>query len=403
MASSSTDSPGPPAFVVVKGYHCGSKWFAQAFNALPGGAFFFEYEHCLRSIGRAQSSRPKPDAGLAVAASHPELASPHLTLNYLRSGCRCADDCHGCSENSTRRPRQQLSPSARPTAPCLATGVSFGALGPAYVAHVRTMLHLLPRVTIVAHVRSNHIKHALSFLRTTCGGEVNHLRADGRADHGRRRLAPVVAVASGERPPARRLAVPPPLLLLRASHAALDQQRVLDTAGSLAGVRGVARVLVYEALQRDLHTEMLALLEAIGVSAAAARGAAARGDGGGDRVGAGGGAGSRGGGGARDDASGHVGGGGAAAAAVPSTASDLVKAGADSLADGLSNYGAVAAYLRGLPCLTEMLRASGPVPFGLGACAAELSGLPAAVQQEMAQAKASRPRGWALNESECGG
>ena len=47
----------PPAMIVLKGYHVGSKWFAESFNALPGGAFFFEYEHCLREMGRKQQEQ----------------------------------------------------------------------------------------------------------------------------------------------------------------------------------------------------------------------------------------------------------------------------------------------------------------------------------------------------------
>ena len=38
----------PPAyFVVLKGYHEGSKWFEEAFNAVPGCSFFFETTYLL--------------------------------------------------------------------------------------------------------------------------------------------------------------------------------------------------------------------------------------------------------------------------------------------------------------------------------------------------------------------
>ena len=388
---------GGHAFIVLKGYHMGSKWFSEAFNALPGGAFYFEFEHCLRALGRA--SDPS-------SSSAPPIAPPAVTLQYLRSGCGCTDNCTACQNINVTVP-PPLSPPQR----CLATGVSFGALGGPYVSHVRAVRELDPRVSIVAHVRTNHLKHALSFLRTTCDGEANHLflkppspkgsSASSHDHHGhshrhsRRRLSTSSGVGSARH--AARLHVPPPLLLLRAVHAAQEQQRILSTAHGLAPKGEQAQhVLVYETMQLDLAGSLKALLVALGVPAHAAvvatRQAGASGGGGGEGTSSGGGGAGGGGGGGGGGASGGV------------DAEQMVKAGAESLADGLANYAEVESYLRPYPCLLGMLRASGPVAFGLDACQEEMTtGLSEAVRAEMAAVKAARPKGWALNASECEG
>lgn len=233
------------SFVVVKGYHMGSKWFADAFNHIHGAAFFFEYEHCLRKLA------PQPHV----------LAGPETTLGYLRHGCGCAESCHGCragelppvqpavpggGAHRARASRVHAAESAH-AKHCLATGVSFGALGASYVAHLGAMLRLEPRLSIVLHVRSNHVKHGLSFLRVTCPSQPNHATA---------------ATA------AHRMRMPPALLLARSVTAARSQAKVSEQAASLAGGR-VAYTVVYEAMQRDLDGEMRRLLGAIGAPPAA--------------------------------------------------------------------------------------------------------------------------------------
>ena len=56
-----------------------------------------------------------------------------------------------------------------------ASGVSFAALGVPYLEHLHGLLQLEPTIRLVVHRRTNHVKHALSFLRTHCHGQVNHL------------------------------------------------------------------------------------------------------------------------------------------------------------------------------------------------------------------------------------
>ena len=177
---------------------------------------------------------------------------------------------------------------------------------------------------------------------------------------------------------ASRLHVPPPLLLLRAVHAAQENQRILSTAKSVSSSdsRGVAHVMVYERLQGHLAAELTTLLVAIGVPRAAAN------------------------------------------AAVSATApiedakaasEKMVKAGAENLAEGLSNFAEVEAYLSAsqLPCLLSMLRAEGPQSFAVGACDSEVETLSCNEERcsqwkELLAVKAARPRGWALNATECG-
>jgi len=381
--------PHTHPFVVAKGYHMGSKWFEEAFNQLPGCGFMFEYEHCLRTMGRHE-----------LNGTHQKLlAPPGATLRYLQHGCRCPDSCApsvtchipaasdvlrgsssggsgsgrgtdgsgggggigigggiasrgvGATADDERahrsRERRQLEGNAVATAGdgdgafgvaraggCRAVGVSFGALGPVYIAHLQAVLHLEPRVAVVVHVRSNHVKHGLSFLRTSCLGEANHLTAATTS----------AAPTHHER---ARLHVPPPLLILRAWMGARAQDKVLKDADAIRGARPLAYVLQYEAMQRDLHAELSALLRAVGAPMAHLR-------------------------------------------APIAAASSLVKAGIEDVADLLSNAAAAEIALRPLPRLHSMLVTSGPVAFGLRACETELASLPAGLLSDMEAERLNR-------------
>ena len=372
-ASAESDSK---SFVVIKGYHVGSKWFAETFNKLPGGSFFFEYEHCLRTIAKSQHGNASIDG-----------ISTHATSSYLHHGCRCQNTCAGCEHHN----KSPSLPSQHSN--CLATGVSFGALGPTYVAHLQTMLRLEPRIAVVAHVRSNHIKHGISFLRTTCDGELNHLYA---SDVAKRRdgssggtssggsgssssSSPSSATSgSGSGSDSHKLHMPPALLLLKASNAAAEQSKIVKAAQSLSRGHGAVHVVMYEAMQRDLVGEMQRLLIAVGVPSAAASAAAATLD-------------------AQQQQQ-------TQAQASSAAAEAVVKAGAENARDALSNYEEVASYLRPLSgCLHAMLGAQGPVVFELGACATELDSLLVGKPKvELAAVREARPK-LKLTATECGG
>lgn len=158
-------------FVVVKGYHMGSLWFAEAFSRLRGCALYFEYEHCLRHGAATAASTANSSRPVAAANSPgPVLLPPSATQQFLHRGCACANlataraplaHCGGCASG------QQ----------CRAAGISFGALGPEYLLHIRGLLQLEPRAAVIVHLRTNHIKHALSFLRTSCRQQPNHATA----------------------------------------------------------------------------------------------------------------------------------------------------------------------------------------------------------------------------------
>ena len=155
-------------FVVIKGYHMGSAWFEEAFNKLRGGSFFFEYEHCLRD--------------LAPTGSH--LASAMLTFRHLQQSCgSCTDQqrttrCRACGvvpppvgsalHRTTVGSNVQWPAAAPSEAPCLATGVSFAAVGGPYLQHLIDLRKLMPTLPVLVHVRSNLVKHALSYLRQAC-------------------------------------------------------------------------------------------------------------------------------------------------------------------------------------------------------------------------------------------
>jgi len=156
-------------FVVIKGYHMGSAWFEEAFNKLSGVSFFFEYEHCLRDLAPAGS----------------QLASPMLTFRHLQQSCgSCSDQqrttrCRACGVvpppvgstlHTTAGSTVQWQAVAPSEAPCVATGISFAAVGPLYMQHLIALRKLMPTLPVLVHVRSNLVKHALSYLRQACHG-----------------------------------------------------------------------------------------------------------------------------------------------------------------------------------------------------------------------------------------
>ena len=313
MASSDASSGSGiarfPHFVVVKGYHMGSKWFEGAFGAVPGCSFFFEFEHCLRDAKIRQLYGPPPPST--------DLAPPEATLHYLRSSCGC-----GVGSAPARPPKEYTrrgnrcaggcpnASLARP--PCRASGVSFGAIGGAHATHLRSLVALEPRLTVLAMVRTNRIKHAVSFLRTSCHGELNHATTSRAV---------------------RRLVVPTEALLLRARTSQKSQTKVLQMAREL-GRRPVAHVIVYEEMQRDLAAELARILRAVGAAPPAATAVAAKG----------------------------------ALAEAATSKGTLVKAGSDDLGAQVANFDALEAELRAAPCLHAMLVAREPVAFGLDGC-----------------------------------
>ena len=106
MCSDCSTSTG---LVVIKGYHMGSKWFAETMNRVPGAAFFFEYEHCLKRLS------------LNHGVSIPVLAE-NATLRFLRTSCKCerSFDCRGCgSELQTNEMARQTD--------CGSSGISIAS------------------------------------------------------------------------------------------------------------------------------------------------------------------------------------------------------------------------------------------------------------------------------------
>jgi hypothetical protein len=196
---------------------------------------------------------------------------------------------------------------------------------------LQALIRLEPRVAVVVHVRSNHIKHGLSFLRTSCQGEKNHV---------------VGATSAPLAKHTARMYVPAPLLVLRALLAARAQDKVLRDANEIRGERKLAYVVRYEAMQRDIGAEMGALLRALGAPSSHAN--------------------------------------------PPQSAVALVKAGSDFAGDMLTNMAQLEAQLLSLPCLLSMLVARGPVAFELRACERELAQLPAGLKAAMNAERSNR-------------
>lgn len=365
-AEAGNGGEGPRPFIVLKGYHVGSKWFAEAFNALEGCSAYFEFEHCLRQAAKERE--------LNASSIGPNIAPPSLTSHYLLRGCGCAAgwECCEAISNAHRDHAHGRSPLCAPPsqARSVGVGVSFGALGAAYLAHVRAVVQREPRVAIVAHVRTNHVKHGLSFLRTSCDGELNHATALDVQRQSR-------GGGSGGDGGRARLRVPPALLLLRAVNSAQEQTKILGDAIKVSPSGQLTHVVTYESLQRDLAGEMRSLLLAIGVPHAAAARATA---------------------GLAAREAGHK--------AVADDA--MVKAGAEDAVDLLANFEELEGFLRPLSCLHAMLVARGPVGFELRACAEEIGRLVlqrdpqphASILDAARDDRKSRPA--RLNASECG-
>jgi len=292
------------AFIITKGYHVGSKWFAEEFNRNSGCSLFFEYEHCLRHLGK--------QLGM-ISEGRVMLPSPeNSTLQFLRHGCNCntvtqkMHRCNGCSST-------QLALNGRENqVACHAAGISFGALGDVYIRHIRVLMQLYPKVALVVHVRSNHVKHALSHLRISCGDN-NH--ATG-VHHGFRMI------------------LQPALLLAKVRTIARGQSHVVAAAADLVGEHNVAYFLLYEKMQQDMAGEIVAVLHAVGAPLHVI-----------DKLKLTG----------RSSQIGRVG---------------LVKAGAEDAQDAIVNYDEVERYFRAFSCLRSMLVAHGPVSFSLHTCKA---------------------------------
>ena len=321
-------------FLVIKGYHMGSAWFEEAFNKLPGCSFFFEYEHCLRDC-RAEDSH---------------LAPATLTASFLRESC---GSCSGTSRATRCRACDRIPPPsgatrscsyaqvdpAPPLGPCRAAGLSFAATGPPYFQHISELQRLMPRLPVLVHVRSNFVKHSLSYLRQSCPGELNH------ATKHKERSA---------------LHVSPSKLLFRARTVALAQLDIIKTASKLAGGAPAYRI-VYEALQADLPGELRRVLLAVGVSLP-------------DRPPS-----------PPPPASAPSAPPGATRGAQP-----MVKAGFDDLRSAIANFDQLDTALHGMRCVHEMLHEKTPRVFNIERCAAitiELQGLGRAVAARVVEAK----------------
>ena len=302
-------APAHPHFVMLKGYHVGSKWIAQTFSRVPGCALFFEYEHCLRGLNNGACCE-----------------GPELTLEYLANGCACSElsdvifvtDEHTCRGCPTKVPVQHG---------CRATGVQMGALGSPYRDHLRKLQAISPSVRFVVLARSNSVKHAVSFLRVSCGG-ANHkdARTDGQAGPGKHVLpSPVHSKELGSW-----ISVPPPVLIGAARSLYMNQKSIRTLGGQLSA-GSPAYTLVYEAFQTDVVREITNLLKAIG---------------------------------AAELPKGWVG-----------SAGLIVKAGADDLHLGLSNFAELKQALQSTPCVGRMLAAIGPVEFGLDECEEDFKAL----------------------------
>jgi len=380
----------PPAsqFVLFKGYHMGSLWLAERFSAMPGCALAFEYERCLRKKGEMRGGPNETADGLrrlpAGVESVPirvrglatsvELAQPSMTVRYLETTCGCDRRLNPNAdkrETHTLSAAGQLVPSAAagagrdgtfcfgcepgPAAPCRATGVSLASFSEPHLRHLAALAALQPRLRVVVLLRTNHVKHALSLLRTECGSQnhafVSPTHASVSQTHAFVAARPSPrASSSASGKPRLVMRVPPHLLLFKTRLAGLANQRIAQVAENFAHStgRGVTRYVAYEAMQLDMAGVLRDLLAALGAPPLERWQAARR-------------------------------------EAVQ------VKAGSENVSAAVSNFGELEAALRVSGCHRAMLLADRPIVFSPGGCSPDA--LPLALRELGA-------RGRRMNRSE---
>lgn len=202
-------------FLVYKGFRMGSKWFEELMNRVKGVNFKFELHHCF--------AEEDPEA------SHNPDNMVNKTLSYLRSSCNCVKaKCFDCVEDNQKYP-------------CIASGFSLVNYGRDSVMYVR-QLYGATNFKLVMHVRTNHVKHAVSFMRTTCAGQHNHAYETNYS----------------------MFAIDPQRLISRSMMASRTHYRLTHVPDTL-GIEPVYYV-IYEILQQNPEKEIENVLRAVGVS-----------------------------------------------------------------------------------------------------------------------------------------
>ena len=317
---------GPQArLAIFKGERSGSTWLARTLQAIaPRHAYVTE-----EAIGGV---RNVPDA----------LKLEHLRWCLVQPTARLQELLPNCSDAAGRPTRRCYERAARPVTPrILAWSVDPTHHSPLdYAAALRPF----PSVLVVAYLRSNLVKWAVSvlrggLLRKGCGWNPS---AQCAASHGRRRHA-----------------FPPSRVLRQIYRRQQVTQQVLSAA-SAAAPR--VWIVVYEALQTDLHGTLAALHQALGVELPAPR---------------------------------------STSTLPPSSSSprlQLAKVTADNLSHVLTpeSHAALERELRPQPCLHAQLMAAAPTPFPLLQCSIDYPPTTAAAKSDDAAggaaASAGRPR-----------
>eukprot|EP00312_Isochrysidales_sp_CCMP1244_P020191 CAMPEP_0202796950 /NCGR_PEP_ID=MMETSP1388-20130828/93164_1 /ASSEMBLY_ACC=CAM_ASM_000864 /TAXON_ID=37098 /ORGANISM="Isochrysis sp, Strain CCMP1244" /LENGTH=189 /DNA_ID=CAMNT_0049466855 /DNA_START=24 /DNA_END=589 /DNA_ORIENTATION=+ len=189
-----------------------------------------------------------------------------MTVRYLETSCGCDRRLNPNAdkrETHTLSAAGQLVPSAAagagrdgtfcfgcepgPAAPCHATGVSLASFSEPHLRHLAALAALQPRLRVVVLLRTNHVKHALSLLRTECGSQnhafVSPTHASVSQTHAFVAARPSPrASSSASGKPRLVMRVPPHLLLFKTRLAGLANQRIAQAAENFAHStgRGVA-------------------------------------------------------------------------------------------------------------------------------------------------------------------
>ena len=297
--------PGPPQarLAIFKGERSGSTWLARTLQLLaPRHAYITE-----EAIGGVRNV----PGNLKLAHLRWCLVQPTMRLQELLSNC----------SDAGRPTARCYERAARPVTPrILGWSVDPTHHSPlAYAAALRPF----PSVLVVAYLRSNLVKWAVSvlrggLLRKSCGWNPS---AQCAASHGRKRHA-----------------FPPSRVLRQIYRRQQVTQQVLSAA-SAASPR--VWIVVYEALQTDLQGTLTALHRALGIELPAPRSTSAPSS--------------------------------SSSSSSSSPKLQLAKVTADNLSAVLApeSHAALERELRPRPCLLAQLMATVPTPFPLLQCSVD--------------------------------
>ena len=286
----------PRGILVLKDGHVGSEWFAETISKQPGVRFVFEMGACITS----------------------SVAAKNAFFGADRRACACGREECATFRGGTFSSAPCLDAPSRRA--CRLLGGSIMTVTDNEQRQWEAVLANRTDVLVVVQTRSNLVKWAWSFFRT---GAMARLRKSGgqptmikQSIHRREKDNDASSSSTSPPPVQPRVHVDPNVLLRMIVAKQARSERLLRSARKLAKLTGQKRerVLLYEAMQRDMPGELSSLHRALGL---------------------------------QFDLDAHN--------RVPLGSSPLLKHATENLSNVISNWDALKTAFKPYPCLSEML------------------------------------------------